>query len=270
MAWTNPFASPDFVHVVGSKDIEGSLRLVEFPGGFCCYSHTSIEETEFIYNEIFVRKEYVNEGLTLDRCKCIVDAGANIGMFSLFALLTNRNAVVYAFEPMRKTYEILVRNLEYHHLSNAHTYNVALGKEDNSRRTFNYYPNLAGHSTAHPEGHDAERQEVEQAFGKQRTDWAFTSEVQIANVRTLSSIIKENNIKAIDFLKVDTEGDELCVLSGILPQQYENIGQLCIEVHSEALSKEVQRLLSKLGYRVSLMEGIAPGETQNVYAKRQR
>jgi hypothetical protein len=42
------------------------------------------EETEFIYEEIFIEKEYLKHGITINDEDCIFDVGANIGLFSIF------------------------------------------------------------------------------------------------------------------------------------------------------------------------------------------
>jgi FkbM family methyltransferase len=81
----------------------------------------------------------------------MVDAGANMGLFTLFAKKGNSNLAVYAFEPIRETYSVLLRNIELHHLEGVKPFNFALGSEDQMERIFTYYLHPAGNSTATPE-----------------------------------------------------------------------------------------------------------------------
>ena len=48
-------------------------------------AHLNRNETDYIYNEIFVLQAYLRHGITVSDGDCIVDAGANIGLFTVFA-----------------------------------------------------------------------------------------------------------------------------------------------------------------------------------------
>ena len=41
------------------EEVEERLWLYTFPDGFRCYSHSAAQETQLIYNEIFVKAEYL-------------------------------------------------------------------------------------------------------------------------------------------------------------------------------------------------------------------
>jgi len=256
MAWTNPFESAEFVHVADVKDAGPRIKLLTFRDGFQCYTHTSIEETELIYNEIFVQKEYLNHSPPFGRMQAVVDVGANIGMFTLFSKRENPNLAIYSFEPIKETYDVLIRNIDLHHLDSVSPYNLAIGSLDRSERTLTYYPNMAGNSTANPTYKLNQQKEMIETFGKEKTDWAFVSETRIAQVRTLSAIIKEHRISSIDFLKIDTEGDECLVLDGIEEGHFKIIQHLAIEIHTELLFKDIQKRLSKLGYVLNTDTGL--------------
>ena len=74
------------------------------------------EETEFLWEEIFVRRSYVQCGICVPQRgrPLIVDAGANIGLFSLFALSENDQASVIAIEPAPAAFDTLERNLSFY------------------------------------------------------------------------------------------------------------------------------------------------------------
>ena len=257
MSLRNPLEAQDFIHAKTTKDIDDYLKLLTFPDNFSCYTHTSVEETELIYNEIFVKQEYLLHGLSLENCCCDFDIGANIGLFTIFAKSRNKDIVVHAFEPIRDTYEILIRNIELHKIRDVYPHHNAIGSKDGTERTFTFYPHMAGNSTANPEVKNEQRRVMTELLGKEQTDVFFQSESQAARVRTISSIIEEEGISAIDFLKIDVEGDELAVLKGISKEHFQIIRQVVIEVHSEFLFKEVQSFLNKIGFTVFSGMGLA-------------
>jgi len=257
MSIKNPFESPDFLKSIEAKDIGSGLKLLTFRDGFQCYTHTSTLETELIYNEVFLKKEYLSHSPPLQGMHTLVDVGANIGMFTLLAKRENPNLTVYSFEPMVETYEVLLRNIGLHNLRDVIAQNVAIGASDGIERTFTYYPNLAGNTTATPAYKEYEKRVMIELIGKERTDRAFISETRRAKVRTLSAIIREYQISSIDFLKVDTEGDELLVLNGIHDEDFSIIRHIAVEVHSDLLYEEVKDKLSRLGYTLSFDRGLS-------------
>ena len=48
-------------------------------------SHHNRNETEYLYHEIFEKQCYTQHGVTLKEDACVLDVGANIGLFTLFA-----------------------------------------------------------------------------------------------------------------------------------------------------------------------------------------
>ena len=65
------------------------------------------EETEFIYEEIFIEKEYLKHGITINDEDCIFDVGANIGLFSIFLSTLQKKFNIFAFEPVKPIFDVL-------------------------------------------------------------------------------------------------------------------------------------------------------------------
>ena len=173
MPHKNPFEHPHFVWAKKIEDVDDGLQLLTFPDGFRCYTHTSEEETTLIYNEIFIQQEYLGSKISLRNCRYVFDVGANIGLFTLFAKLRNRNLIVHAFEPIKATYDVLVKNVELHNLSDVHMHNHALGALDDSSHLMTFYPNAAGNSTAHPVGKEALKQTLQGLLGREQANYLF-------------------------------------------------------------------------------------------------
>jgi hypothetical protein len=144
----NPFEDPTFVFATNVEDAGDGLKLLTFPDGFRCYTHSNEQEVMLIYNEIFIKHEYLGDGIALDGCRYVFDVGANIGLFTLFAKLAHPDLIVHAFEPIKPTYDVLVKNIELHGLTGVYAHNYALGDVDGAERAITFYPNVAGNSYA--------------------------------------------------------------------------------------------------------------------------
>ena len=95
------------------------------------------------------------------------------------------------------------------------------------------------------------------------------SESRVAQVRTLSSVIQEQGIIGVDYLKIDVEGNELSVLEGIEELHWPVIRQVVIETHNEQLREQVFEYLACHSFEVYVDRGISsPAGVSNVYARR--
>ncbi len=109
---------PDYVSVEKVEDVSEQIKRVFFPGGFSCYAPSHAEgEAELIYNEVINRQEYFRHGLSVTGAQCVLDVGANIGIFTLLVKQLVPEASVYAFEPMRETFQVLEANIRLHECS---------------------------------------------------------------------------------------------------------------------------------------------------------
>jgi FkbM family methyltransferase len=260
---------PGYVFPEAVEDVSADLKRVIFPGGFSCYAPAEAEEAALIYNEIIVKQEYFQYGLSVAGAHCVLDVGANIGIFTLGAKLKAPDATVYAFEPIQDIFQILERNVLSHGWSDVYVYNVAIGSQDHTEKAFTFYPHMPGNTTATPALKVAQKAVMDQLFGKEASDFLLEPESRRAQVRTLSSIIQEQRITAIDYLKVDVEGDELAVLEGIAEMDWPIIRQLVVETHNEQLREEVYENLVQRNFEVYTDRGLSSiAGVSNVYARR--
>jgi FkbM family methyltransferase len=263
------FIPPDFIYPKLVEVVSENLKKITFPGGFSFYTNQAHQEAMLIYNEIMVKQEYFQHGLSVEGTACVLDVGANIGVFTMAVKLNAPDATVHAFEPIPDIFQVLERNVLSHNFSNVHLYNLAIGSLDHSKKTFTYYPNMPGNSTAQPALKDAQQPAMEQIFGKERSDFLHESELRLAQVRKLSSVIQDAGISLVDYLKIDVEGEELPVLEGIAEAHWPMIRQVAVETHSEQLREQVYKHLAYRGFEVYTDLGISsPVGVSNVYARR--
>ena len=131
----------------------------------------------------------------------IFDAGANVGIFSMHAAALDAQNKIYAFEPVRRTHDILKQNTASY--QNVLPFQKALGNSAGKTfiRTSHLYSSA---SRIEDEKIDAEWLPTKERFDDHE-------EIEMT---TIDSVMKEQNISRLDFLKIDTEGYERAVLEG--------------------------------------------------------
>ena len=229
-------------------------------------AHLNQYETEYLYQEIFVDRVYLRHGIVLNEDDCIIDVGANIGLFTLFVQQKSPKGTIYAFEPAPHAFDKLQINAKLY-CPNTHLFNCGLGGE-RREETFTFYPRSSVFSSF---AADAEQDEKairsviinmlqrdhsldEESLEKLADEFIkdrLKEETYQVQLRTLSEIIEEYKIKKIDLLKLDAEKSELAILQGIKNHHWSLIKQIVMEVHDQEGStlKQVLRLLEDKGFR---------------------
>jgi FkbM family methyltransferase len=128
----------------------------------------------------------------------VVDAGANIGLYSLLAAqCVGTDGQIWAFEPSQTTFRFFLDNLALNGVSTVETHRLALS-------------DVKGELTLR----------AEQGFGDLYRHLDYTGNasegdaVESVAVVTLDDFASSEKIDQIDFLKIDVEGGELCLLKG--------------------------------------------------------
>jgi amino acid adenylation domain-containing protein/FkbM family methyltransferase len=248
----------------------------ELPNGMTIL-YLNPNETDFMYGEIFEEQAYLKHGITLEDGSCVFDIGANIGLFSLFVHQECRDTEIYAFEPIPAVCELLELNTSIYGV-NAKIFPCGLGGEEGEAE-FTYYPHLSILS-----GRFAELDEEKEAvktyiFNREFQDnnRGSLSEAQVnelledrlsANtctspLKTISQIIRENEIEKIDLLKINVEKSEGDVLEGIEESHWPLIRQLAVEVHDiGGKLEEIAALLESRRYAVTVEQEEVLGDTK--------
>jgi len=247
--------------------------LYRLPNGLRI-AHQSALQTNIIYPEIFNAEVYLRHGITLSEGACVVDAGANIGLFTLFAYeKCHKNVRVYAFEPSPPTFNVLDKNVQILGMGdNIKTFCCGLSSES-KRAPLVFFPYMSGMSGRFSNAdkdkqvfirgickwlqEGASEQELMQ-FKKQldeSLEAAFSqSETYVCEFTTLSHMISQNHVECIDLLKIDVERCELEVLLGIQEDDWKKIRQIVAEVHNSCLLNQITDLLKQKGYGIVVEE----------------
>jgi len=236
-------------------------------------------ETDFLYNEIFGEDSVYARGGFVDfqPGAVIVDAGANIGMFTLFAALKCRGeAEIFAFEPIPTTFSVLAANAT---AANRGDYAAAMDAQPGASLkihainrglsatreevVFQHHPNFSVWST---QDADFARERVDRfvadvaglirvapaglsrAAVRPVVAWMGRTKKVAATLVPLSSVIEEYRLERIDILKIDVEGAEVSVLQGIAPEQWDIVRQVVLEVEHFATKDQVVEILEAHGF----------------------
>ncbi len=154
---------------------------------------------DFYFKKNFINNSaYIFEGpyeideVKLEEGDFIIDAGANIGLFSILASQrVGETGQVFAFEPIREAQEILKKNIVFNQIDNINIIPEALGS-NNSVIEFVKLETL-GQSSGFVRGN----------FPKEKVKQV-----------TLDYFVKKNRVKKVDFIKADIEGMEREMIKG--------------------------------------------------------
>ncbi len=230
-------------------------------------SHINKAETEFVYREVFQDRVYLRHGIHLQEGDCVFDVGANIGLFTIFVQERFRGVKVLAFEPSPEIVPILRENTAKY--GDAVTVYPCGISSETKQDVFTYYPAysiMSGFQAnedwnmqtvrsgilnqwhgKYPGQDDPDEQRLELLVN----DVLGRKKQYVCQMRSISEIIQESGVTAISLLKIDAEGSELDVLSGIANEDWPKIRQIALEIHDVAGDRvpQVRDKLEKQGFR---------------------
>ncbi|MEO9307217.1 MAG: FkbM family methyltransferase [Nitrososphaera sp.] len=166
--------------------------------------------------QVFENEEYLPSWFDIDinNVKVIVDIGAMIGSFSLWAAQKFPASVVYCYEPDPESFEYLKKNIEASNLQNRiKSENFAVLDREGKSIFYRYKKTPSCNSLIY-----------NNAPGT--VDTAISLQI---STKPFSDILQK--VGKIDFLKMDCEGSEFDILYSLKKPQLEKIQYLVLEYH---------------------------------------
>ena len=183
------------------------------------------------FTHVWLLREYEREGFKIDNKDTVIDIGAHIGLFALFASQFCKDGTIYCFEPVKENYEILLSNLQLNNIKNVKPHNIAISDKIGTVTIF-LNADESGHSMY------------------------VSSEKSITvQSNSLKNIIDSNKIEKCHFAKIDCEGEEYEIVDSLSEDYFTKIQKMCIEYHfadtKPYLLIDLIKKLKKSSYEVS-------------------
>src|SRR3989339_777389 len=169
--------------------------------------HPIYKQAQFFYSKHF--SHYYNFEkliLTIDNLKdtkYFLDIGANIGFYSLLVVKRRPEIKIISFEPVRETFDRLIKNIKKNNFTNITAHNIGLANENTRRDIF--LTTELGHNSFLSNSNL-----VEKVLVKKTDDFL---------------VLKDKKI----FIKIDTEGYEFEVIKGMEELLKNNACQIVFE-----------------------------------------
>ncbi len=206
--------------------------LLHRQDSYICDSVTFLGDYELSEKKIF--SVLVKKGNT------VLDVGANIGLHSLyFSELVGREGRVFSFEPVRQNYDQIIRNIKLNGVANI--FPIHKGLSDVNTKI-----NIAAPSSSNNPG----------AFNLFDTN----EPTETVDVITGDFFIESENVKQVDFIKMDIEGFEYFAIKGLANTLATFKTTVVFEFDSNyhaktgAGEKDIFDMFHKLNYRLYYIE----------------
>ena len=152
----------------------------------------------------FERKELEVFQLLLEPGSVVIDAGANIGLYSIIgSKRVGATGKVFSFEPSKANFKLFLKNIELNQIKNIIPVNMGLGDEIADKLIL----------SQNPENGDGEKYILKDE-NLIKNNLNNNKSNEIIALDTLDNFQLNNNITKVDFLKIDVEGYEYYVLKG--------------------------------------------------------
>ena len=182
-----------------------------------------------IVKSVFAKKNYVNEFVSVMPNSVVVDVGANIGAFSIFAARCARQ--VFALEPEPENFCLLCYNIELNSLKNLTPLRIAI---TNKKGKHDFYIAEKQHSGSHS------------FFLRQ-----YEKKIEVETL-SIKDFIEKEALPKIHFLKLDCEGSEDKIIKDLSWETAKKIEQIALEFHhfGDYSAEDMMRRLTMLAFDV--------------------
>lgn len=205
----------------------------------------------WIVKEVCLDRDYETNGVAIEDGWTIVDVGAGIGDYAVWAAQQTPNGRVVAIEASPDSFRSLAGNVARNDVANVQTARVAVAARSGSR-------SLAA-------GRWPSQQSMLPADVQGRAEWGHT-----VPAVSLADVFTEFGIDACDLLKIDCEGCEFEVLLGAGTDTLERVQHIALEYH-DAVGRSLRQLIEHLqanGFVVAVAANPVHAEIGFLHARR--
>jgi len=204
--------------------ISNKDEIVDFKNGTKCIVRNKSDAIAFFEN-YFLKVNNPNKKFKIKNDDIVIDVGAHIGYFTMYAANNANQGTVYSIEPYKESFEILKKNLKLNNITNVKPFNAAISKVTKEITLYIDKNNEIGNSIF-------------------RTN--NTTESKKINSFNLDDFVKNNEIEKIDFLKLDCEGAEFEILLNFNKELLKKISKISAEIHENNNTNSLDKLVDFL------------------------
>ena len=197
-----------------------SEGIIYFKNGTKCVMRNKSDSIAFFEN-YFLKLNNPNEKFEIKKEDIVIDIGAHVGYFTMYAAKKAYQGIIYSIEPYKESFEIFKKNLNLNELTNVKPFHAAISKKTEQITLYIDKDNQIGNSMF-------------------KTDTSVRSE-KVSSF-SLEDFIINNKIKKINFLKIDCEGAEFEIILNLKKEIMKNVNKMSIEVHENSNTDSVDKL----------------------------
>lgn len=190
-----------------------------------------------VVDEVFGSRVYSRPGFEIGEGCLVIDIGANIGAFALYALRAAPGVRLFCYEPEAGNFDLLKRNLAKGGFPGAQAFNCAVLDKKGRSLLYSSENSTSGCSF-------------------------FLRGERAAEVETvpLKDIFDENGIQACGFLKIDAEGAERAILENLPAEYFGLVDRIVLEYHNYIKRGDGLALAALLGRRGFAVDSVLPSD----------
>lgn len=184
------------------------------------------------FNEIWLRDMYQPSEFHIRDGMQIVDIGAHIGLFAIWASQKNPSGQIVAIEPSKENFELLQRNIRQCGVKNINVHNAAVSDRPGTLRLYL--------SNRDPDCHNIFVDE--------------SGEYEEVKAVTIEEIMRDAQLSEINYIKIDCEGAEYDILLNANSTMLAKMELVALEVHQKRPDhdpKKLEQLFTRHGFTVS-------------------
>lgn len=192
-------------------DMRDNEDIVRFRNGIRCIVRNKSDAVAF-FEIFFLKTNTVLHNFTIKKNDIVIDVGAHVGFFTIYAAKQASEGKIYAFEPYSESFNLLKKNIEINKLNNVITENCAVLKNSGTATLF-----------------------IDKNFPISNTVFKAETHMEKETVTTISilEIFDKYKIKQVDLLKLDCEGAEFEIILNLPKDILGKIVKITAEVHQD-------------------------------------
>ncbi|MFA7685326.1 MAG: FkbM family methyltransferase [Candidatus Gracilibacteria bacterium] len=213
------------------------------------------EADESVFSEIFLDRDYmVVDDIVSEASSAILDIGAHIGLFSMYARGLNDNVKIFAYEPAPENFATMKVHFKENHITGVTPKNVAVTAKDGETVLFL--------------SEDSHNHSIWNLFGTKM------KQIKVPTV-SMEKIFERDFVKQgvnfCDLVKMDCEGAEFEILGSMSSELFKKIGSFYIEYHEyldDKRHEELVKILQKNGFKVRVTKSRYDNKLGFIFAYR--